>query len=298
MINLLSHDESLLAPSRARTPPNTGHRVISSGTHSPGDRAGPSESVLGAPAEQFPPSQGNTHPNVSNQLSTLPPGAHGREQSRPNKDDLATLRSSEIWLEKEYVRCFLHNLHYLHPMLDATEFTARCDKDVWASNVPHEKSKNRRHFFALYNIVVAVGSLIAGTEVAQELSRELAIFAKHRLAQNNPVQSVSSQTLSKYYFRKSRALLGDVFEVCSLESAQTLLLMSLYCQNSLKPHACYMYCGMAVRTALAIGLPNDSMSSSAEGRKAARRTWWYVSHFVCLSRILLMPDRCIYSHEM
>lgn len=53
-----------------------------------------------------------------------------------------------------------------------------------------------------------------------------------------------------------------------------LTFQSLYCQNSLKPHACYMYCGMAVRTALAIGLPNEGMANSAEGHKVARRTWW------------------------
>ena len=42
-----------------------------------------------------------------------------------------------------------------------------------------------------------------------------------------------------------------------------------------------MYCGQAVRTALAIGLANESTSVSAEDQKAARRTWW-----------------CIYSHEI
>lgn len=33
---------------------------------------------------------------------------------------------------------------------------------------------------------------------------------------------------------------------------------------------------MAVRTALAIGLPSESMSNSFEACKAARRTWWLV----------------------
>ena len=42
-----------------------------------------------------------------------------------------------------------------------------------------------------------------------------------------------------------------------------------------------MYCGQAVRTALAIGLANESTSMSTPDRKAARRTWW-----------------CIYSHEI
>jgi hypothetical protein len=42
-----------------------------------------------------------------------------------------------------------------------------------------------------------------------------------------------------------------------------------------------MYCGQAVRTALAIGLANESASMSSADRRAARRTWW-----------------CIYSHEI
>lgn len=42
-----------------------------------------------------------------------------------------------------------------------------------------------------------------------------------------------------------------------------------------------MYCGQAVRTALAIGLANETTSMPVEDQKAARRTWW-----------------CIYSHEI
>jgi hypothetical protein len=42
-----------------------------------------------------------------------------------------------------------------------------------------------------------------------------------------------------------------------------------------------MYCGHAVRTALAIGIARETLSNSIEDRKAARRTWW-----------------CIYSHEI
>lgn len=42
-----------------------------------------------------------------------------------------------------------------------------------------------------------------------------------------------------------------------------------------------MYCGMAVRTALAIGLPSESMSTSFEACKAARRTWWLVPISPC-----------------
>lgn len=42
-----------------------------------------------------------------------------------------------------------------------------------------------------------------------------------------------------------------------------------------------MYCGHAVRTALAIGIAREFATKSVQDRKAARRTWW-----------------CIYSHEI
>lgn len=62
-------------------------------------------------------------------------------------------------------------------------------------------------------------------------------------------------------------------------SSENLLILaslrkSLYWQNYLKPHACYMYSGMAVRTALAIGLPDSSMPQSIEWQNSARKTWW------------------------
>ncbi|RBQ77149.1 hypothetical protein FVER14953_13907 [Fusarium verticillioides] len=144
-----------------------------------------------------------------------------------------------------------------------------------------ESNKTRRHFFALYHIVVAVGAIVAGSCITQDFERDINICMKLPAQGQDFNPSRLSQELSKKYFQKSRMLLGDVFEVCSLESAQTLLLMSLYCQNSLKPHACYMYCGHAVRTALAIGIARETPSNSVEDRKAARRTWW-----------------CIYSHEI
>ncbi|KIL94085.1 hypothetical protein FAVG1_02647 [Fusarium avenaceum] len=166
-------------------------------------------------------------------------------------------------LEREYVRQFINNLHHLHPMLDPSAFTARCEKLVWASPGISEN--------------MAVGALTSGSNVIQSTDLDMDGTAGGQSCSQPP----SSQELSKKYFRRSRVLLGDVFEVCSLESAQTLFLMSLYCQNALKPHACYMYCGHAVRTALAIGIAREVSSSSAEDRRAARRTWW-----------------CIYSHEI
>ncbi|EMD95131.1 hypothetical protein COCHEDRAFT_1168746 [Bipolaris maydis C5] len=181
-------------------------------------------------------------------------------------------------LEKLYIQIFFQNLHYVHPMLDPVQFEERCEREIWARQTTIERCKSYRHFSALYNIVVAVGALIAGRNILKDLGQDMQTYVAGLAA---PERQISSQTISRLYFRQSKNQLGDTYAVCSLESAQTLLLMSLYCQNSHMPHTCYMYCGQAVRTALAIGLPNESMSRSAEDRKAARRTWW-----------------CIYSHEI
>lgn len=125
-------------------------------------------------------------------------------------------------LEREYVRLFMSNLHHLHPMLDPIAFAARCEEEIWDVHTPFERNKDLRHFLALYNIVVAVGALGAAASITQHFERDIKLCMKQCPNSSLPV---SSQSLSKKYFRKSRALLGDVFEVCSLESAQTLHLM-------------------------------------------------------------------------
>ncbi|THX43888.1 hypothetical protein D6D11_07995 [Aureobasidium pullulans] len=219
-----------------------------------------------SPSNNYP---STAWPSISNALSGVADTSPAVQQ-----------QIAEKRLEKALIRSFMHNLHYLHPMIDSNIFYARYNELVTESSNPPERSPHLRHFFALYNIVVAVGALVASVDLSEEYAREITVV----LQSKKDLQELAKaplQRLSRLYFRKSRSLLGDVFEACSLESAQALLLMSLYCQNSLKPHACYMYCGMAVRTALAIGLPSESMSGTVESCKAARRTWW-----------------CIYSHEI
>jgi hypothetical protein len=296
IINLLSNEEVLSPPSRPKTPSHT--------TEDQRDVSGVSSLASSRGRDgSHPISTQHDTLTLAQQYSQRQDGAISpRPSAAPAMNDKpvpeAPLRVARRRLEREYVRTYMSNLHHLHPMLDPIVFAARCEEEIWGVHSPLERKKNLRHFFALYNIVVAVGALIAGSSVTQDFERDIKLCLEQSTQSQNSGVPISSQALSKIYFRKSRALLGDVFEVCSLESAQTLLLMvrwssqsckphlltstqSLYCQNSLKPHACYMYCGQAVRTALAIGLASESMSSSVDDRKAARRTWW-----------------CIYSHEI
>ncbi|KAH0284632.1 hypothetical protein KCU62_g8157, partial [Aureobasidium sp. EXF-3399] len=242
LVNLLANEDDLLAPSRDKSPPQTS-----------------------------PP---RSRPSA---LRSLPNGLQSSDGSSSSNSPATKLRISEKRLEKVLVRSYMQNLHHLHPMIDTDKLNRMCEEPV----VQHDNRQSRlRHFLSLYNIIIAVGALVAGSDVKDEFHHEIEAVLQGRKDSQDPGKA-PLQSLSRHYFRKSRSLLGDVFEACSLESAQTLLLMSLYCQNSLKPHACYMYCGMAVRTALAIGLPSESMSNSIEACKAARRTWW-----------------CIYSHEI
>ncbi|KAI4717788.1 hypothetical protein E4T48_06004 [Aureobasidium sp. EXF-10727] len=243
LVNLLANEDDLLPPSREKSPHQT------------------------------------TSPSAfrSSAFRTL---QQSNDRASSSISAASKLLVAERRLEKALVRSYMHNLHYLHPMIDCDTFIGRYEEYLAQSYNLHERSPQLRHFFALYNVVVSVGALVAGSDLTEEFHHEIKLMLQNRKDTQDPGKA-PLQGLSRHYFRKSRSLLGDVFEACSLESAQTLFLMSLYCQNSLKPHACYMYCGMAVRTALAIGLPSESMSNSVEACKAARRTWW-----------------CIYSHEI
>lgn len=223
IINLLSNEEALSPPSRPKTPLRTEDNQQNG--------LGVTSAAQGrARGVNFRESPQHRRPMV------IPQGSErGHAPSHlPMLDNLATsnrpspgssIRIAERRLEREFVRIFMNNLHHLHPMLDSTVFTARCEDEIWDAQVPQERTQSFKHFYALYNIVVGTGALIAGSDTAQAFGRDIKLCMKQFAPSQNSTKPVSSQALSKMYFRKSRELLGDVFEVCSLESAQTLLLM-------------------------------------------------------------------------
>jgi hypothetical protein len=204
IINLLSNEEALSPPSRPKTPTRATDK------RQPDFRVPAlASSRVRDPSEQAV----DDGPSFDNEDPSDKPAP------------ISPVRISQRRLEREYVRSFLTNLHHLHPMLDSTAFTARCEKEIWDAHIPLHRKKGLRHFSALYNIVVAIGALVAGSYIAQDFGRDIKICMEAFAQPQGSIQPITSQALSKVYFRKSRQLLGDVFEVCSLESAQTLLLM-------------------------------------------------------------------------
>ncbi len=150
--------------------------------------------------------------------------------------------------------------------------------------------------------MIAVGALTAGNEILSDLSttqiEELrADLMKRTTADVSTPNSCSHLPLelARSFFTQAKVQLGDFLETCSLESQQTLFLMSIFCQHALKLHGCYMYNGLAVRTAMAIGSSNllDIRKNPIE----AIRTWWsmyyHEAEICCLlgrETILRDPD--------
>lgn len=176
------------------------------------------------------------------------------------------LLDSEI--EKTCARLFFENLHLVHPVLQEAEFLARCRSEFWSGRTQQQASVTtaNRSFYALFCAVIALGAITAGEASIPELPS---------LDGRTTSRIPPTLKLADIYFRRAKASLGDIFETCSLQSTQTLFLMSVFCQNALKPHSCYMFSGMAIRTALAMGLPNDINQKS---RQESDLWWAMYSH--------------------
>lgn len=225
IVNLLYNDEAMLPPSRPKTPQMTdkGKQVSLNADSVP---ESDHRDKVGRPG--LPHVKRVTTPQISHSSLHHP---RPRSPSNPVRQSKTSTRfvdqvrkipqPADLRLEKEYIRIFFNNLHHLHPMLLVDEFRSRCQAEVWSRPHSAEPRRDRMHFLALYNIVIAVGALIAGPESLQGFERELGVPVG--TVDANPLAlSKSSLVLSKTYFQKTKALLGDIFEVCSLESAQTL----------------------------------------------------------------------------
>jgi hypothetical protein len=194
---------------------------------------------------------------------------------RARPPQVTDIHSSECFfgnpmnLEKEYVNLYFQNLYLIYPFLPVDTFRSRCETDIWASAALKRLPRSQMHFLALYNAILALGALTAPVDALQAQRAELEIRTEED-RRKGPKYVPSSIRLSRLYIQRSRQLLGDIFEVCSLEGAQTLLLLSVYCQHALKLHASYMYSGMAVRTAIAIGLQTMKNTSA---HTVASNTW-------------------------
>ncbi|KAM5361901.1 hypothetical protein ACJZ2D_012846 [Fusarium nematophilum] len=201
---------------------------------------------------------------------------------RPTSRNDESLKDIETEIQRECVRLYFENLHCVHPILDHTNFLGRCERELWLDREPDnstpasKQGQGKQRFLALFNVVLAIGAITAGETSLLTWDRTTK-FLEHG-SSNDVFSNPPSYTpirVARLYFEKTRTLLGDIFESSSIETTQTLFLMSVFCQNALKPHSCYMYSGMALRTAFAIGLPTTSEQCGSE----KSRLWWAMYSF-------------------
>ncbi|KAK7421801.1 hypothetical protein QQX98_002017 [Neonectria punicea] len=201
--------------------------------------------------------------------------SHPTEGSVQASADRSLSIGTEI--ERECVRLYFLNLHCIHLILDQVSFLNRCEKEAWMGEVvpfdaPTPRVRARTRFLALFNIVLAIGTITAG-ETSLVMWDGTATYLDEACSQDG--KSISPNIYlpiraSQLFFERAKFHLEDTFESSSFETAQTLFLMSVFCQNALKPHSCYMYAGMALRTALAIGIPASLHSKTS----LESRFWW------------------------
>ncbi|KAK2606862.1 hypothetical protein N8I77_005585 [Diaporthe amygdali] len=160
-----------------------------------------------------------------------------------------------------YRQCsvFLHNffstMHYIHPMIDKTSFLERCEI-LWSG----DKAAMKQHasFVPLYFSILSIGALVGYRDI-------------------EPVGGVSNQKWSRRFFNEARARFKELELATDLEMVQTFFFMAKVCQNELNAHWSYFYIGMAVRTALAVGInrePGPNCKRSPAQLRAEARTWW------------------------
>ncbi|KAJ5766598.1 uncharacterized protein N7511_004214 [Penicillium nucicola] len=229
------------------------------------------------PGQPSPQSQGEkdvaeqTAQSNQSSLSNLPRLGKNAQESHL-EDVFSQLReSAQMEIEKIFIGSYFANKHYIHPILSKRSFMRRCETEAWPKSRRAGLFRGVTKFSRLYFAVVALGAINASPNETSLLDH----FCQQTVDEpRGPKGAVfSALDFAKLYFGLARQNMGDMFESSCLETAQALLLLSIFRQNSLQPHSCYMYSGMAARTAAAIGLGSSLSSLPPSARREARRVY-------------------------
>jgi len=152
------------------------------------------------------------------------------------------------------------SIHVLYPYLDQAK-TQEAYDNVWRGegSVSDEQS-----FLCLLNIMFALSCQIIGSPTATD--------------QEDPGHT--------FYLRAKDML--DLMGTGSVRLVQTFLLFGEYCQSTNEPQQCWVYAGLAIRTAQSLGLhlPQTSERVTDAGTKELLRKVWYGC--VLMDRMLAM----------
>jgi hypothetical protein len=139
-------------------------------------------------------------------------------------------------------------LHVLHPYLDKAQTQDDYEK-IWMGD---DSVTDERSFLCLLNIIFAVSCRLIGLPASEERDRSTATF-----------------------YLRARELM-DVVEMASVRSVQIFLFLAVYFQSTSQPHQCWVFVGLAIRTAQSLGLHLPQTSeciSNMRTRELLRKVW-------------------------
>jgi hypothetical protein len=211
-----------------------------------------------------PSSAGSFMENVRRLVET---SMGGDQESRITARDqinhvqpLSKLRINILSNEKDYILpsrraadrlllAYWEHMHVLYPFLDQAEFQETYES-VWSGciSIPNEGL-----FLCSLNATFAIGTQLVGSDIFGEREKAADEFATRARAS------------------------WTVLDPPSLLMVQSYLLLSLYYQSTHESHACWLLVGLAIRTALSLGLHHPETSakvSEPKSQELIRRVWY------------------------
>ncbi|KAH0433878.1 hypothetical protein CcaCcLH18_05630 [Colletotrichum camelliae] len=155
---------------------------------------------------------------------------------------------------RHFLQSFFSSIHYVHPILDKKTFFDRCEI-IWSNQ---EAARTPSSFIALYYSILSLGALIGVRE-------------------DEPIDGIENLQWSRRFFDEAKRRCDQLGMVTDLEMVQCYFFLAKVCQNELNAHWSYMYVGLAVRTALAMGInrePGPGCKKDPAELRAETRTWW------------------------
>ncbi|KAL2696214.1 hypothetical protein AAEP93_002628 [Penicillium crustosum] len=197
--------------------------------------------------------------DASSLLSTLHNPAFGRAKFQTVRESCREIDypDSSNWFPqcRGFLEAFFTTIHYVHPILNKQTFLQRCEV-LWSGS--EADGPQLSSFTALYFSVLSLGALVGTRD-------------------DEPIDGINNLQWSRKFFEKAKACCNQIGMVTDLDMTQCYFMLAKVCQNELRPHLSYMYVGLAIRTALAMGInrePGTNVKKSADLRKAESRTWW------------------------
>lgn len=110
-------------------------------------------------------------------------------------------------------------------MLCKSSFLRHCEREAFNLSRRHSFARGSSNFAGLYFAVVALGAINASPDETSLLDHYCTYTPDPRRPGTGSVGGCSALDFANYYFGAAKRALGDVFESCSLESAQALMLL-------------------------------------------------------------------------